>query len=122
MKLDEGRLPQLYAIGIKELWEMPQGRLAPGTVIHTLGYPLKMEEFGGAFIYAMPDGLTSIGLVAGLDYRDPMFDPHVDVPAPQAASVRRVAADGRATWSATAPRRCPKAAGTRSRASMPTAC
>ena len=49
----------------------------PGTVIHTLGYPLRMQEFGGAFIYAMPDGLTSIGLVAGLDYRDPMFDPHV---------------------------------------------
>ena len=77
LQLDAGKLPQLYAIGIKELWEIPQGRLAPGTVIHTLGYPLKMEEFGGAFIYAMPDGLTSIGLVAGLDYRDPMFDPHI---------------------------------------------
>ena len=77
LALDEGRQPQLYAIGIKELWEIPKGRLEPGTVIHTMGYPLRMEEFGGAFIYAMPDGLTSVGFVAGLDYRDPMFDPHV---------------------------------------------
>jgi electron-transferring-flavoprotein dehydrogenase len=77
LELDKDRLPQLYAIGIKELWELPAGRLAPGSVIHTLGYPLRVEEFGGAFIYAMPDGLTSIGFVAGLDYRDPMFDPHL---------------------------------------------
>ena len=75
--LDEGRQPQLYAIGIKELWELPKDRLPSGTVIHTLGYPLRMEEFGGAFIYAMPDGLASVGFVSGLDYRDPMFDPHV---------------------------------------------
>jgi electron-transferring-flavoprotein dehydrogenase len=77
LKLDAGKLPQLYAIGIKELWEIPKDRMEPGTVTHTLGYPLRMEEFGGAFIYAMPDGLVSMGLVAGLDYRDPMFDPHV---------------------------------------------
>ncbi|HET7218493.1 MAG TPA: electron transfer flavoprotein-ubiquinone oxidoreductase [Vicinamibacterales bacterium] len=77
LKLDEGRLPQLYAIGIKELWEIPKDRLAAGTVIHTLGYPLKREEFGGSFIYAMPDGLVSLGLIAGLNYRDPMFDPHL---------------------------------------------
>jgi electron-transferring-flavoprotein dehydrogenase len=77
LALDEGRQPQVYAIGIKELWEIPKGRLEPGSVIHTMGYPLRMEEFGGAFIYAMPDGLTSVGFVAGLDYRDPMFDPHV---------------------------------------------
>ncbi len=75
--LDDGRSPQMYAIGIKELWEVPKDRIAAGSVIHTMGYPLKMEEFGGAFIYAMPDGLVSVGFVAGLDYRDPMFDPHV---------------------------------------------
>ena len=78
LALDEGRQPQLYALGIKELWEVPQGRIEPGTVMHTLGYPLKMEEFGGAFLYALPDGLVSFGLVTGLDYRDPMFDPHVN--------------------------------------------
>jgi electron-transferring-flavoprotein dehydrogenase len=77
LALDAGRSPQLYAIGIKELWEIPQGRIPPGTVIHTMGYPLRMEEFGGAFIYAMPDGVVSVGFVSGLDYRDPMFDPHI---------------------------------------------
>jgi electron-transferring-flavoprotein dehydrogenase len=77
LALDAGRPPQLYAIGIKELWELPKDRLAPGTVIHTMGYPLRMEEFGGAFIYAMPNGLASVGFVTGLDYRDPRFDPHV---------------------------------------------
>src|SRR5689334_18136940 len=75
--LDDGRSPQLYAIGIKELWEVPKGRVSAGAVTHTLGYPLKMEEFGGGFIYALDDGLLSVGLVVGLDYRDPMFDPHI---------------------------------------------
>jgi electron-transferring-flavoprotein dehydrogenase len=75
--LDAGRSPQQYALGIKELWELPEHRVAEGTVIHTMGYPLRMEEFGGAFIYGLPDGLVSVGFVIGLDYRDPMFDPHV---------------------------------------------
>jgi electron-transferring-flavoprotein dehydrogenase len=75
--LDEGRSPQLYALGIKELWEVPGSRVPAGTVIHTMGYPLRMEEFGGGFIYALPDGVVSVGFVSGLDYRDPMFDPHV---------------------------------------------
>jgi len=77
LPLAEGRDPQQYAIGIKELWEVPPDRMAAGTVMHTLGYPLRMEEFGGAFIYAMPEGRISLGLVVGLDYRDPMFDPYV---------------------------------------------
>jgi electron-transferring-flavoprotein dehydrogenase len=76
LALDAGRAPQLYAIGIKELWEIPSARLAAGTVIHTMGYPLRRDEFGGGFIYGMPDGLVSVGFVSGLDYRDPMFDPH----------------------------------------------
>jgi electron-transferring-flavoprotein dehydrogenase len=77
LALDEGRQPQLYAIGIKELWEVPRDRIPAGTVMHTLGYPLRMEEFGGGFLYTMPDGLVSLGFVSGLDYRDPMFDPHL---------------------------------------------
>ena len=77
LSLSEGRAPQSYALGIKELWELPKDRIQPGTVTHTMGFPLRMEEFGGGFIYAMPDGLTSIGFVTGLDYQDPMFDPHV---------------------------------------------
>jgi len=68
--------PAQFAIGLKELWEVPPDRLAPGTVIHTLGYPLRQEEFGGSWIYAMPDGKLSIGFVVGLDYKDPLFDPH----------------------------------------------
>jgi electron-transferring-flavoprotein dehydrogenase len=67
---------QVYAIGIKELWEVPADRVAAGTVIHTMGYPLRFEEFGGGFIYAMPEGRLSVGFVAGLDYKDPLFDPH----------------------------------------------
>ena len=77
LKLDEGKLPQVYAIGIKELWELPAERMKSGSVIHTMGYPLKNEEFGGAFVYALPERMLSVGFVAGLDYRDPMFDPHL---------------------------------------------
>jgi electron-transferring-flavoprotein dehydrogenase len=75
--LAAGKQPQLYALGIKELWDVPPGRLAAGSVIHTMGFPLRHEEFGGGFIYALSDTRVSIGFVAGLDYRDPMFDPQV---------------------------------------------
>jgi electron-transferring-flavoprotein dehydrogenase len=68
--------PAQFAIGIKELWDIPKDRLKPGTVIHTLGYPLREEEFGGTWLYAMNDGRISIGMVVGLEYRDPLFDPH----------------------------------------------
>ncbi|HUU33405.1 MAG TPA: electron transfer flavoprotein-ubiquinone oxidoreductase [Vicinamibacterales bacterium] len=71
-----GSQPAQFAIGLKELWDVPKDRLAPGTVIHTLGYPLRQEEFGGSWIYAMPEGRLSIGFVVGLDYRDPLLDPH----------------------------------------------
>jgi electron-transferring-flavoprotein dehydrogenase len=76
-RLDRGRLPQVYALGLKELWELPTGRLASGTVIHTLGYPLSAREFGGGFIYGSENGIASVGLVVGLDYADPMFDPYL---------------------------------------------
>jgi electron-transferring-flavoprotein dehydrogenase len=77
LPLGDSNHPQQFAIGLKELWEIPRERLKAGTVIHTLGYPLKHEEFGGGFIYAMPDGQVSIGFVVGLDYKDPLFDPHM---------------------------------------------
>ncbi len=76
LKLDDNRQPAIYALGIKELWELPKDRVQVGSVMHTMGYPLREEEFGGAFIYALPDGLLALGFVSGLDYRDPMFDPH----------------------------------------------
>jgi electron-transferring-flavoprotein dehydrogenase len=77
LPLAHDRQPQQFSIGIKELWDVPPERVRPGTVIHTIGWPLRMEEFGGGFIYAMPNGRLSVGLVVGLDYQDPMFDPHV---------------------------------------------
>ena len=72
----EGLNPQIYAIGVKEVWETPEGNMAPGQVIHTMGYPLKSETFGGGFIYGMANNMVSIGFVVGLDYRDPFLDPH----------------------------------------------
>jgi electron-transferring-flavoprotein dehydrogenase len=74
--LTVGKNPQVYATGVKELWEMPAGRVDKGRVIHTLGFPLPSETFGGGFIYGMTDTLWSVGFVTGLDYRDPTTDPH----------------------------------------------
>jgi len=74
--LGHGREPEQFAVGIKELWDVPAGRLESGSVVHTMGYPLRSDEFGGGFIYALPDNQLSVGFVAGLDYQDPLFDPH----------------------------------------------
>jgi electron-transferring-flavoprotein dehydrogenase len=76
LKLDEDRNPQVYAAGVKEIWELPSGRVRPGFVMHTLGYPLSNDTFGGGFVYGMKDDLLDIGLVVGLDYQDPFTDPH----------------------------------------------
>jgi len=74
--LDRGRFPMVYSIGIKELWEVPKGRLPKGAVIHTMGYPLDARTFGGGFIYGFTEERVSLGLVVGLDYHDPFLDPH----------------------------------------------
>jgi electron-transferring-flavoprotein dehydrogenase len=76
-QLSKDREPEQYAVGLKELWEIPAGRIEPGTVMHTMGYPLRHEEFGGAFIYALPENRLALGFVTGLDYADPLFDPHM---------------------------------------------
>lgn len=73
LKLD-GPNPQVYALGLKEIWEIPSGRMRPGAVIHTAGWPLS-GVFGGGFIYAASATRLFAGLVAGLDYADPRFDP-----------------------------------------------
>ncbi|MBI2828663.1 MAG: electron transfer flavoprotein-ubiquinone oxidoreductase [Acidobacteria bacterium] len=76
-QLGRGRQPEQFAVGLKELWEVPRDRLEPGTVMHSMGYPLRHDEFGGGFIYALPGDQLSVGFVVGLDYQDPLFDPHM---------------------------------------------
>ena len=76
LQLADPAHPPEFAIGLKEIWEVPADRLAAGTVIHTMGYPLRQEEFGGSWLYAMPGGRLSLGFVLGLDYKDPLLDPH----------------------------------------------
>jgi electron-transferring-flavoprotein dehydrogenase len=76
LNLDRDRNPQAYSVGVKELWNVPAGRVKPGQVVHTAGWPLNSRQFGGGFIYALSETLLSVGLVAGLDYEDPRFDPH----------------------------------------------
>jgi len=65
--------PQIYALGVKELWQVNEPL---ETVIHTLGYPLPKDAFGGSWMYPMGDGIVSLGLVVGLDYRQTTLDVH----------------------------------------------
>jgi electron-transferring-flavoprotein dehydrogenase len=76
--LDEGREPQVYSIGVKELWELPDNRYPAGTVTHTLGFPSDSMTYGGGWIYGMQNNIINIGYVTGLDYKDPLLDPHAE--------------------------------------------
>ncbi len=73
-QLDRDRNPQTYGVGVKELWELPPGRVAAGEVIYTMGWPLTSTEYGGAWIYGGKDNVVSLGFVTGLDYPDPRTD------------------------------------------------
>jgi electron-transferring-flavoprotein dehydrogenase len=73
-ELDKGRNPQTYGIGVKELWEVPSGKIEKGEVIYTMGWPLTNTEYGGAWIYGSKDNIVSLGFVTGLDYPDPRVD------------------------------------------------
>jgi electron-transferring-flavoprotein dehydrogenase len=73
--LAKDRNPQTYGQGVKELWEVPAGRIAAGEVIYTMGWPLTSKEYGGAWIYGGKDNVVSLGFVTGLDYPDPRLDP-----------------------------------------------
>jgi electron-transferring-flavoprotein dehydrogenase len=77
--LDAGRNPQVYSTGVKELWEMPAGRVERGRVIHTLGWPLAHHTFGGGFVYGLNDTHWAVGFVTGLDSPDPTSDPHANL-------------------------------------------
>ena len=74
--LDEGRNEQVYSLGCKELWSVPEGNIEAGEIYHTMGYPLGNDEFGGGFIYGLNENKVAVGLVVGLDYKDPSFDVH----------------------------------------------
>jgi electron-transferring-flavoprotein dehydrogenase len=75
LKLRAGKNPEVFEEGVKEIIQMPPGTVEPGQVIHTLGFPLK-KSIGGTFIYTLPGDKIIVGLVAYLDSRDPLLDPH----------------------------------------------
>src|ERR1700721_386845 len=70
------RNPQTYGQGIKELWEVPSGRVTAGEAIYTMGWPLTPKEYGGAWIYGSKDNVVSLGFVPGLASPDPCVVPH----------------------------------------------
>ncbi|MGA9335842.1 MAG: electron transfer flavoprotein-ubiquinone oxidoreductase [Rudaea sp.] len=74
-QLDKNADPQTYGIGIKELWQLPAGRVEAGKVMHTLGWPMDNATYGGSFIYHLDKDRIAIGFVAGLDYANPEFKP-----------------------------------------------
>jgi len=73
--LDQDSDPQAYSIGIKELWQLPEGRASAGKIVHTLGWPADNRTYGGSFIYHLDNDQVAIGYVSGLDYQDPEYKP-----------------------------------------------
>ena len=78
LHLEEGRNPQVYSTGVKELWSVRRELGVAGLVHHTMGYPLSSETFGGGFLYGLSEELLAVGLVVGLDYRNPTLDLHYE--------------------------------------------
>ena len=79
-KLRNGRNPQIYSLGVKEVIKVPKA-LGEGLVFHTMGFPLRPSQFGGGFFYELDDDTYSVGFVASLSWRDPMFDCHAALQA-----------------------------------------
>ncbi|WP_195763993.1 electron transfer flavoprotein-ubiquinone oxidoreductase [Pseudoduganella rivuli] len=75
-KLDEGKDPQAYGIGIKELWEIDPAKHQPGLVIHTAGWPLDSKTYGGSFLYHLENNQVVIGYIVGLNYENPYLSPY----------------------------------------------
>jgi electron-transferring-flavoprotein dehydrogenase len=74
-RLDEGRDPQTYGLGIKELWEIEPARHQPGLVMHTAGWPLANDTYGGSFLYHLDNCRVAVGFVVGLAYKNPYLSP-----------------------------------------------
>lgn len=73
--LDQDSQPQTYGIGIKEVWEVDSPLYNEGEVVHTVGWPLEKDTYGGTFIYHLPDNKVALGMVVGLDYENPYLSP-----------------------------------------------
>ncbi|VVD69149.1 electron transfer flavoprotein-ubiquinone oxidoreductase [Pandoraea anhela] len=73
--LDDGRDPQAYGLGIKELWEIDPSKHKEGLVIHTAGWPLNAQTYGGSFLYHLPNHQVAVGFIVGLDYSNPYLSP-----------------------------------------------
>ncbi len=74
-RLDQGKDPQSYALGIKELWEIPADKAQPGRVVHTAGWPMDSSTYGGGFLYHLEGNKVTLGFVTGLDYQNPYLSP-----------------------------------------------
>ncbi|WP_198952735.1 MULTISPECIES: electron transfer flavoprotein-ubiquinone oxidoreductase [unclassified Achromobacter] len=74
-KLDQNVDPQAYGIGLKELWEVDPAQARPGLVVHTAGWPLDADTYGGSFLYHLDNNLVAVGMVVGLDYANPWLSP-----------------------------------------------
>jgi electron-transferring-flavoprotein dehydrogenase len=74
-KLDAGKDPQSFGIGVKELWEIDPARHQPGFVMHTAGWPLENDTYGGAFLYHLDDNQVALGFITGLGYTNPYLSP-----------------------------------------------
>jgi electron-transferring-flavoprotein dehydrogenase len=74
-QLDADSDPQGYSIGIKELWQVPPGRVSPGKIVHSFGWPADTRTYGGSFLYHLDGDRFALGYVSGLDYSDPEYKP-----------------------------------------------
>ena len=74
-ELREGKDPQTFAIGIKELWDIAPEKSKPGTVWHSVGWPLSADTYGGSFLYHLKGNQVAVGYVVGLDYSNPYLSP-----------------------------------------------
>ncbi|MCO6504531.1 MAG: electron transfer flavoprotein-ubiquinone oxidoreductase [Snodgrassella sp.] len=70
---------QTYGIGIKELWSIDPAKSIPGTVMHSIGWPLDRKTYGGSFLYHLNDNKLALGLVIGLDYQNPYLSPYEEL-------------------------------------------
>ncbi len=88
--------PQTYAIGIKELWEVKPENHKQGTIVHTVGWPLSADTYGGSFLYHLEDNQVALGFVIGLDYKNPYLSPFDEMQRYKThPAIRPVLEDGR---------------------------